>query len=219
MLASQLRHDYVKSFHRTWDKARFDDILTILADSKREGTKALLSEGVTEDKQIIKVGLDMRYVGQHYEVTIEADEEIVLRNDKELVENEFHKEHEKLYGFDLRSHKIEVINIRLSCRGDFVQFSPRRIESMNPERTRTQHYRKMFDPVRKSLVEVPVYDGNHMKAGAKINGPSIVELTTTTIIVPSEFEMKLDVNGNFIMVDTGSAMKDIQFQIASTNNN
>ena len=38
-------------------------------------------------------------------------------------------------------------------------------------------------------------------------GPSIVELTTTTIIVPSEFEMRLDINGNFIMVDTGSAMK------------
>ena len=69
---------------------------TILADSKTEGTKALISEGVTEDKQIIKVGLDMRYVGQHYEVTIEVDEEIVLKNDKELVENEFHKEHEKL---------------------------------------------------------------------------------------------------------------------------
>ena len=220
MLASQLRHDFVKSFHRTWEKAQFDEILTTLADSKMEGQKALLSEGVTEDKQIIKVGLDMRYVGQHYEVTIEVDEEIVLRNDKELVENEFHKEHEKLYGFDLRGHNIEVINIRLSCRGDFVQFSPRKIESMSPEeKLEIKHYRKMVDPVRKSLVEVPVYDGNHMKAGAKINGPSIVELTTTTIIVPSEFEMKLDVNGNFIMVDTGSVMKDFQFQIASTNNN
>ena len=39
----------------------------------------------------------MRYVGQHYEVNIEVDEEIILMNDKELVENEFHKEHEKLY--------------------------------------------------------------------------------------------------------------------------
>ena len=220
MLASQLRHDYVKSFHRTWENARFTDILTTLADSKREGTKALLSEGVTEDKQIIKVGLDLRYVGQHYEVTIEVDEEIVLKNDKELVENEFHKEHEKLFGFDLRGHKIEVINIRLSCRGDFVQFSPRIIESMNPEeKLEIKHYRKMFDPVQRSLIEVPVYDGDHMKAGAEINGPSIVELTTTTIIVPSEFEMKLDVNGNFIMVDTGSAMKNLHFQIASTNNN
>ena len=36
-------------------------------------------------------------------------------------------------GFDLRGHEIEVINIRLSCRGDFVQFSPRTIESMHPE--------------------------------------------------------------------------------------
>ena len=220
MLASQLRHDYVKSFHRTWKSAKFADIMSILADDKTEGTKALISEGVSEDKQIVRVGLDMRYVGQHYEVTIEVDEEIILKNDKKLVENEFHKEHEKLYGFDLRGHEIEVINIRLSCRGDYVQFSPRTIESMaSDEKIDVKHYRKMFDPVQKSMVEVPVYDGDHMKAGANIAGPSIVELTTTTIIVPTEFEIKLDVNGNFIMVDTGSAMKDFNLQFASTNNN
>ncbi|MCQ6277068.1 hydantoinase/oxoprolinase family protein [Bacillus sp. V3B] len=220
MLASQLRHDYVKSFHRTWGKADFADILEILADDKVQGTKALISEGVSENQQIVKVGLDMRYVGQHYEVAIEVDEDIVLQNDRELVENEFHKEHEKLYGFDLRGHEIEVINIRLSCRGDFVQFSPRTIESMNPEeKLNVKHYRKMFDPVQKLMVEVPVYDGDHMKAGAEIAGPAIVELTTTTIIVPSEFEMELDVNGNFIMIDTASSMKGFHLQFASTNNN
>ncbi len=220
MLASQLRHDYVKSYHRTWEQARFADIVTILADSKTEGTKALLSEGVTEDKQIVRVGLDMRYVGQHYEVNIEVDEAVILKNDKDLVENEFHKEHEKLYGFDLRGHEIEVINIRLSCRGDFVQFSPRTIESMNKdEKIEVKHYRKMFDPVQKRMVEVPVYDGDHMKAGAEIVGPAIVELTTTTIIVPYEFKMNLDVNGNFIMIDTVSTLKDFHFQFASTNNN
>ncbi len=123
MLASQLRHDFVKSFHRRWEAANFSDIISTLAEAKQEGTIALISEGVSEEKQIVKVGLDMRYVGQHYEVTIEVDEDIVLNNHKELVENEFHKEHEKLYGFHLKDHAIEIINIRLSCRGDFVQFS------------------------------------------------------------------------------------------------
>lgn len=219
MLASQLRHDFVKSFHRRWEHANFADIISILAEDKQEGKKALLSEGVSEDKQIIKVGLDLRYVGQHYEVAIEVDEEMILNNHKEWVENEFHKEHEKLYGFHLKGHDIEMINIRLSCRGDFVEFSPRTIENMSSdEKLAVKHYRKMFDPVQKSMTEVPVYDGDYMKAGAEITGPAIVELTTTTIIVPSEFEMNLDENGNFIMKDTGSQMKGYNLLFASSNN-
>lgn len=219
MLASQLRHDFVKSFHRRWEHANFADIISILAEDKQEGTNALLSEGVSEDKQIIKVGLDLRYVGQHYEVAIEVDEEMILNNHKEWVENEFHKEHEKLYGFHLKGHDIEMINIRLSCRGDFVEFSPRTIESMaSDEKLAVKHYRKMFDPVQKSMTEVPVYDGDYMKAGAEIAGPAIVELTTTTIIIPSEFEMNLDENGNFIMKDTGSQMKGYNLLFASSNN-
>ncbi len=87
------------------------------------------------------------------------------------------------------------------------------------EKLDVKHYRKMFDPVQKSMVDVPVYEGDHMKAGAEITGPAIVELTTTTIIVPSEFHMKLDENGNFIMKDTGSEMKDSNHLFASTNNN
>ncbi|WP_338472924.1 hydantoinase/oxoprolinase family protein [Niallia sp. XMNu-256] len=220
MLASQLRHDYVRSFHKTWDAAHFTDIVSILADDREEGTQALIAEGVSKEKQMIKIGLDMRYVGQHYEVTIEVDEDIILTNDKELVENEFHREHEKLFGFDLRGHEIEIINIRLSCRGDFVQFSPRIIESMNPdEELLVKQYRHMFEPVQKTMVKAPVFDGDHMKAGAYIEGPAIVELTTTTIIIPSEFEMKLDMNGNFIMVDTASIVKHLNLPFVTTKIN
>ena len=46
MLASQLRHDYVKSFHRTWEKAQFDEILTTLADSKRKERKPYFQKGL-----------------------------------------------------------------------------------------------------------------------------------------------------------------------------
>ena len=218
MLASQLRHDYVKSFHRRWEHVSFSEIISALSEDKREGTKALVSEGVAEEKQILKVGLDMRYIGQHYEVTIEVDEEVILKGHKEDVENQFHKEHEKLYGFNLKGHEIETINVRLSCRGDFVQFSPRKIATMSPdEKLAAKHYRKMFDPVLKSMVEVPVYDGDHMKAGADIAGPAIVELTTTTIIVPCEFQMKLDETGNFIMKDLGAHVKDFNPSVTLGN--
>ena len=40
MLASQLRHDYVKSYRRSWENAQFTEIIDILAPDKAEGTES-----------------------------------------------------------------------------------------------------------------------------------------------------------------------------------
>ncbi|GHH99810.1 hydantoinase/oxoprolinase family protein [Neobacillus kokaensis] len=201
MLASQLRHDYVKSFQKTWENTVFSDVIKVLENDRKNGTEALLSEGVIMEDQIIMVGLDMRYSGQHYEVTIEVPENEILAGNKVFVEEKFHEENERLYGFNLKGHNIEVVNVRLSCLGNYTQFSPQQIDLLGDERLVPKTERQIFDPVLRKEINSPVFDGDNMKAGAKISGPAIVEMTTTTIVVPYQFEIFLDQNGTFIMKD------------------
>lgn len=201
MLASQLRHDYVRSFQKTWMNTDFSDVANVLKNDRENGTEALISEGVKTEDQMIMVGLDMRYSGQHYEVTIEVPEGEILAGNKTNVEEKFHEEHERLYGFDLKGHEIEVVNVRLSCRGNYAQFSPQQIESLGEDKLSAKNEREIFDPILRKAIQAPVYDGDHMKAGSKISGPAIIEMTTTTIVVPYQFEINLDQNGNFIMKD------------------
>lgn len=200
MLASNLRHDYVKSYNKSWSNADFSEISSILADDRSEGMHALQLEGVSENGREVLIGLDMRYSGQHYEVTIEVPESIFTQGGKDEVENAFHQEHDRLFGFHMKGHEVEVINVRLSCRGNRAQFSPQSIESMAPgERLQPKNSRQMYDPIKRQMALTGVYDGETMKAGAEIEGPAIVELTTTTIIVPSGFRLSLGTHGNFIM--------------------
>ena len=48
-------------------------------------------------------------------------------------------------------------------------------------------------------VEVPVYDGDKMPVGVKLNGPVLVEQRHTTIVVPQGFALFSDENRIFRM--------------------
>ena len=49
------------------------------------------------------------------------------------------------------------------------------------------------------MVDTPVYDGHGLAAGFEASGPAIVELATTTIVVPEGFELLVDRRGSFVL--------------------
>lgn len=197
MLASPLRHDYVRSFHAQWIDVSIDAIKERLAEDRRTGIEALTVEGVPEDKQQVIIGLDLRYAGQHYEVTIEFEEEEL--SSKEQVEEAFHQEHERLYGFHLKGSDVEIVNVRLSCRGKVASFHPQKVATAQQNDEKVEK-RTIFDPVRKEFVEASIYKGNRLAAGFVAEGPAIVEEVTTSILIPSGFEIILTPHDTFIVM-------------------
>nr|WP_316047104.1 hypothetical protein [Planococcus glaciei] len=153
-------------------------------------------------------GLDMRYLGQHYEVTIEIAEEDMAKENKAEVAGKFHAEHERLFGFSLLNSDLEVMNIRLTCKGKQSEFKAQTIEeAAEHDKLQAKNKRQVFDPVTKQLLETDVYDGEAMKAGSKLQGPAIIELTTTTIVVPTGFNVHLNKHGNFIIKDSALTLQ------------
>lgn len=202
MLASNLRHDFLRNHQMAWSNVNLRDVRDALENDRMAGKKALITEGVEENDHLIMVGLDMRYIGQHFEVMIEVPENYILSDKKGEVEERFHEEHERLFGFHLRGHEIELINLRLSCRGNRAQFVPQTMEVMQPgERVIPKEHRSVYDPVLRKMTDSAIYDGEEMKAGAIIEGPAVIELITTTIVVPYQFTVYLEKHGNFIMKD------------------
>ena len=51
--------------------------------------------------------------------------------------------------------------------------------------------RRAYFPENKDYVEVPVYDGRHIKVGQSITGPAIIEEPTTTIVVFPDWKIEL----------------------------
>lgn len=211
MLASNLRHDYVKTYNRAWVQTRLSEVMDILSNDRVEGFESLKNEGIKESESELVYGLDMRYIGQHYELTIEIPEAEMINGNKELVEQQFHAEHERLFGFKLIGNNMEIMNVRLTCKGKHSKFKAQKYANTSVKEDKVKKgTRKIYDPVLKKLVTANVYDGENMPAETKITGTAIIELKTTTIIVPQTYDLSLNEYGNFLMTETalsGSLLK------------
>jgi N-methylhydantoinase A len=159
----------------------------------------LNSEGIPQERIRIEYAADIRYVGQFNEVEVSVDFEDKLEG-KHLndMAQEFHRQHDRLYGYALPSADLELINVRTVAYGvtkkpAFAKAS--RADSM-AEAALRGHRDAFFG---ETFITVPVYDGLQMKYGHRVEGPCIVEQPTTTIVVPERYDLGCDEYENYVM--------------------
>jgi N-methylhydantoinase A len=49
------------------------------------------------------------------------------------------------------------------------------------------------------MAEVEVFDGERMEPGQRVKGPAVVELATTTAVVPDDFDLVVDRTASFVL--------------------
>lgn len=148
-------------------------------DAQREGFEDV----------IFRESLDMRYVGQSYELTVPFTEDF---------REGFEREHERVYGYR-HEREVEIVNIRL-----------RAIVSTPKPQLHTFEEKSSEDPsqallgVKKTafggeFVDTKVYEREKLRWGNVIEGPAIVvEYSSTTLIPPSSVA-EVDRFGNLIL--------------------
>ena len=120
MLATDLRHDFVRSFATPFaagstDLHRLEDLADAMA---AEAHATLAAENVPEDRHRLDFALDLRYAGQYHEVEVRARNRSML-TDIEAMTEAFHAAHDRLYGYALADGDtpVELVNVRLAAFG------------------------------------------------------------------------------------------------------
>jgi len=122
MLRTDLKHDYVRSHARLLGDERADDdrrIGRLARDMRAEARAALEAEGIPAARQRLRYRMDLRYLGQYHEVTVDVPESAIARADWRRVRELFHARHDQLYGYSLSEEgtPVELLNIRLAAMG------------------------------------------------------------------------------------------------------
>ncbi len=202
MLMSDLQHDFVRSYPTELVQADPDKFRTVFAELKEEGTRLLKSEGLAEEQIVYIYQLDLRYVRQYHEVTIEVPEDEIDRLDFAAMIARFHPEHYALYGYHLEEEgtPVELINMRLRAIGitDKPKFSKREYAGPDPSGAKKGR-RRVYLPGEKEFAEVDVYDAFALEFGNEIDGPAILEQVNTTIFVTPEYRVIVDKYGSYVL--------------------
>src|SRR5436305_14020070 len=94
--------------------ARLDKLFNEL---EAKGVKGLFDDGFARKSIAVKRSLEMRYVGQVHECTVDIDVFEIDEKSIERVKNAFHRRHEELYTYSERQTLVEVVNIESTLYG------------------------------------------------------------------------------------------------------
>ena len=128
MLMSDFKHDLVRAYKATLDGADLGHAAGLLAEMEAQGRAVLARERVEPGQIEVRTALDLRYVGQWHELTMEVE-----RLDISAIAGAFHAEHDLLFGYSSDEMPVEV----LACRVTAVGLTPKPAQLSLPESARS----------------------------------------------------------------------------------
>jgi N-methylhydantoinase A len=215
MLISDLKHDYVRTYARDLDKIDLGELSGLYREMAADARATLVGEGMPEGRIQVAFAADLRYVGQFNEVEVPShgDDGVTATVLDEMVAA-FHERHDTLYGYSMPGAAIELINLRVSARGvtDKPEFARAEHVGEDPSAAHRSQRQAYFDG---ELIDVPVYDALRLANGNVVPGPAIVDQPTTTIVVPTGFQLVCDHYNNFLMHPEGTSVDELRAQLLS----
>jgi len=203
MLVADLRHDFVRGFAGRLSELDLAHAAGLVDEMVREGGALLADEGVAEADRKYVVSADVRYPGQHHEVTVNFDVEDIDPARPERISRVaelFHASHEQLYGFAQPQEDVELMSLRVAAVGARGGISLDLVSDVPAEAAQPKGARAAYLHSEQRKVEIPVYEGSSLGPAQRIAGPAIVEEPTTTIFVPEYFDIELHPSGSYLMI-------------------
>jgi N-methylhydantoinase A len=161
-----------------------------------QSIRALDAEGFPRDKMRFQHTLDMRYLGQAYELNIPVSPLGSTGRDAIFA---FHRAHEMRYGYHHENKQIEIVNVR--CRATGITDKPpsQKIAS----RSRTQPLLPdqimelwFYGRTRKTVL----YRRDNLRAGDVFSGPAIVAEYSATTLIPPDWRARVDDYGQLLLM-------------------
>lgn len=180
LLTADLFHDYTSPVLSISTEVDSDVVEEMYQRMERTGHVTLEMEGVPEGKRRFQRTLDIRYMGQGFELNVETDEKFSKTSVKDAVKN-FHEKHKEVYGYMDESEPVEFVNAKLRVIG--LLDTPTLVEKINNNNSEPTGLRSVFFESTGEWVETAVYNRNGL--GKKVEGPAIVEqYDSTTVVYP-----------------------------------
>ena len=172
--------------HETVEKA--------FSELEEQGRAELAQEGFSSEQVTVEPSLDLRYVGQSYELTVPFE------GDVERAVTHFHAAHEKRFGYNDPRERVQVVNVRLKARGTAMRpVLERHEENKGATATPTETRSAVFaGPDGATSHDTAVYEREKLMPGVTIKGPAIVTQYDTTTVLPPEWRAQIDAIGNLI---------------------
>jgi len=192
LLASDQRYERVRTFMTRLSSLDSVAFSTALDEHVRLESDELRQRGFARDAMRFQHALDMRYVRQAFELTVDLPEGA---REPQALRQVFLDAYARHFGRADATAEIEIVNLRTTAIGltDHPVFPPVREAARRLEDAAIAQ-RSMISGGRSSLAIV--YEREQLPVDAPFEGPAIVEEEGATTVVPPGWRGHRDARGN-----------------------
>ena len=182
LLASARRRDTVRTV-----MIAAEDLTRERIAEEVEQLRSSLADGMAD--AAVEVSYELRYRGQSFELPVARDGDHTPSADE--LARSFAEEHERRYGFSDPAGEVELVAIGVSLVQPAPRPVPRAATGPEPkERQREVCFEGRWVTARIVRGEPP--------AGARIEGPAVLELPETTLVLPQAWRATIDPHGSIV---------------------
>ena len=192
----------VKDYSRTV-MLRGIDLDSARIEEEFEGMESLakiemVGEGLSPDRMVARRFLDVRYVGQSFELTIDYPSNRSRTDFPKSIGASFYKAHLRRFGYADRNEPVEVVNLRIKL--DVAMEKPtveeQSIGQSNADAALTGEAEVIF---QEGALLSALYQRERLVCGNRVAGPALVIQVDSTTVVPPGWNGVVDTFGNLLL--------------------
>ena len=203
LLASPLNHEIVKTDQVVLDDLTADEFDRRFEAITRQASAYLTAAGTEVAAITIDRRLDIRYLGQGYEVEVALPGDLALAETLRLVPELFRRNYEEVFSTAFGDMALEIVNWKVRVGGETPSMGPSGYHvdgfgRASADRPAIKSRRRAYVPEQEDLVECPVYDRYALTPGTSFEGPALVEENESTGMIGAGDSVTIDEHHNLI---------------------
>ncbi len=171
----------------------------LFKEIESKGVEHLRSDGFSDADIDIQRSMEMRYVGQIHECTVDIGTFEIDAQTIEQVKDAFHDRHEQLFTYAERHNPVELVNIESTLYDRVERPNPAELSGGARIEDALKGHRNLIFSDDGKVSNVPVYDGAKFGAGSRVSGPVVVEEETATLVVQPGWQIELHKSASYTL--------------------
>jgi N-methylhydantoinase A len=200
LLSTDLKNDYVQTCYQDgppFDLARITAVYTAL---EAQALAWVHSEQVPHEAQRFLRSADLRYAHQSFELTCSVPAGSLTQRLLQQLTEAFHREHRRLYSYDLPNAPVELVNLRVTAIGLLPKLTAQVVNTpITDLKAACTEIRPVYFDQAAGFVETPCYARHRLHPGMTFDGPAIVDQDDATTLIFPNFCARVDPAGNLIL--------------------
>jgi N-methylhydantoinase A/oxoprolinase/acetone carboxylase beta subunit len=207
LLATDMVYEYVTTTYQRVSKLDSEALQHAFEELEEQARQRLEEDGAPPDRTVIQRIAECRYLGQGYELRVDAGSGVIDAAWVAKLRSDFDDIHEREYSRRFEDADVEIPNVRVRGIGLMPPLEPPESEpgSASADAALRREGEAWFR-VGGALEPVPTryYDRAQLLPGNRLEGPAIVLQYDSTTVIPPGIAAHVDRFGN-IVIEVGAS--------------